>query len=244
MAHFDSSGTYISGFSYATRPTITFTTPSNESYSLVSVGTNPAQTGQYDINFMQIELGSSASPYMPYGTYNWYIEKNIAKVVLNGSETGWSYNSGNGFLLLNTDTTFSKRNLTIYDGFCNYFSVNKNSNTWTNVNYVGWNSANTFWLKDNGSIATSVADFKTWLSTNNVNVYYILANPTYEIITNDYLIEQLEAAQNMYLVNNLCYINWEGNIPAVFTLQYPTTDTINDNIATEDNKLIRTEWGS
>lgn len=244
MAHFDSSGTYISGFSYATRPTITFTTPSNESYSLVSVGTNPAQAGQYDINKMQIEVGSNASPYMPYGTHNWYIEKNITKVVLNGSETGWHINNtgtANWYYEIN-NTSLIPTAKTQDSQLSNYYKNGQiyNGNTLTGIMVLAGNNNHTIRIRY-GSEDT-IANYQAWLSNNNVKVYYILENPTYEIITNDNLIEQLEAAQDMYLVDNLCYVYWEGNIPAVFTLQYPTTDTLNAYITTEDNKLIRTEW--
>ena len=45
----------------------------------------------------------------------------------------------------------------------------------------------------NATAEMTEAQFKTWLSTNNVTVYYVLANPTYTIITEQALINQLEA---------------------------------------------------
>lgn len=243
MANFDSSGTYISGFSYATRTTITFTTPSNESYSLVSVGTNPAQTGQYDINFMQIEVGSTASPYMPYGTHNWYIEKNIGKVVDNGT-ANWARGSfGTNPYYLQVSNMKIPTDSTPNYVFCNLFKgVAYKDRTISGDNIVYADMS--FGLYIRNTTYATLSDFTTFLASNPITIYYVLANPTYEIITNDNLIEQLENAQDMYLVDNLCYVNWEGIIPAIFTLQYPTTDTLNAYITTEDNKLIRTEWGS
>ena len=43
---------------------------------------------------------------------------------------------------------------------------------------------------------TSISDFKTWLSTHNTIVYYILATPTSIEITDTTLISQLEAINN------------------------------------------------
>ena len=39
----------------------------------------------------------------------------------------------------------------------------------------------------------TLEEFKTWLSSNNVTVCYALKTPTYEKITNETLISQLEA---------------------------------------------------
>ena len=111
--------------------------------------------------------------------------------MLDGSE-GWTYVAiTQGFTIPPTDTTFALRNQNVYDGYCNYFTVNKNSSTWTNVYYCGWNTSNTFWLKDGGNIATSLTDFKTWLSTHNTIVNYPLATPKNTEITDTTLITQL-----------------------------------------------------
>lgn len=219
ICFYDSNYTFISRDTTHT----TFTPPSNARYIRISfyltnldtltlikdiTPTNPVPivnlTGEtnvvvnnktYTVDLGDIELCS-------IGTYvdriynvgeDWYLYKAIGKVVLDGSET-WNYNSFNqGFLIPTTDNTFSLRNLNVYNGYCNYFSVSKNSTTWTNVNYCGWNSGGTFWLKDNGAIATSVDDFKVWLSDNKPVVYYVLATPTTTQITNENLINQLNA---------------------------------------------------
>ena len=53
---------------------------------------------------------------------------------------------------------------------------------------------------------TEVADFKTWLSTHNTIVYYVLATPTETEITNSTLIEQLEAISKAKSVKDKTYI--------------------------------------
>ena len=56
-------------------------------------------------------------------------------------------------------------------------------------------------FKVDSAIATTVADWKTWLSTHPTTVYYDLATPTTTEITDTNLINQLEAARNTALAN-------------------------------------------
>ena len=133
----------------------------------------------------------------------WYIHKEIGRVVLNGSEN-WNYvSSRGGFTIANTETTFSLRNKNVYSGLCNNFIVNSNSTAWVGTNYCGWNTLGDFWLQDNGAIATSVANFKTWLSTHNTIVYYVLNTPTNTLIEDEELINQLESIQLITGLNNI-----------------------------------------
>jgi hypothetical protein len=65
---------------------------------------------------------------------------------------------------------------------------------------------------------TTLADFKTSLSNNNVIVYYALANPTYTLIDNEELIEQLE--KMMPLLEGQNNISVDGSIPVFMDLDY------------------------
>ena len=67
-------------------------------------------------------------------------------------------------------------------------------------------------------------------------------NPQQETITNENLIEQLNAIQDITLQPTLCYIDWVGEESPTMLLQYPTDETLNAYLITEDNKLIRTDW--
>ena len=219
----------------------TFTTPNNCHYmqfqNVVGFG------------IAQLELGETATSYEPYGN-NWYIEKNIGKVVLNGTQniTLQSINSHNiaNFLITfasnYTDTTkytqmltdrFTKQTSGISTTTTEGFLPTLNSS----INVLG------VYLRINSSRADTTSTMNTWLSNNNTTVYYVLSTPTYEIITNENLIQQLNAIQNIELIENLCYVDWVGTEKPTMTLQYPTNETLNAYITTEDNKLIRTEWG-
>ena len=68
------------------------------------------------------------------------------------------------------------------------------STTWVK-NCFGITNNNVFWLYiENGT--TSLADLRTWLSTHNTIVYYVLATATDTQITNTTLINQLEALED------------------------------------------------
>ncbi|MBR5303455.1 MAG: hypothetical protein IKU37_01345 [Candidatus Gastranaerophilales bacterium] len=137
-----------------------------------------------------INEGTTALPYEPYGTNEWYIKKNIGKKVYSGtSDESWIFEktgSYNRFYILIDDayvgtnrkvclSNYFKNNLTRNDdGIC--FIVNRNVFLYNND-------------------ITTANDFKTWLSTHNTGVYYILATPTYTKITGT-LAEQLESIYN------------------------------------------------
>lgn len=185
----------------------------------------------------QLEEGSEPTPYEPYYNYElckignyqdklyynsgkWYIEKNIGKRVFTGaSSEDWYYNSPNkGFTI--TSTFMADRDKTKYMGFCNFFSVNTTSTTWAENNYCGWNASGTFWFKDNGVMATSKADLLIYLSTHNLIVYYVLAEPTTTEITNTTLISELNALYEFYVQSNTVSISNNSEIPLEVLLEY------------------------
>ena len=67
---------------------------------------------------------------------------------------------------------------------------------------------------------TSANAIKTWLTTNNVTVYYALATPTYTEITDTYLLNQLNGLLDIELYEDLCYVDWVGNVKADMSLLY------------------------
>ena len=185
---------------------ITFTTNSNSNYLIVHFyNTASNVTLQDALNTIQIIEGSTApSKYIPYynQTTNIYLDeplrkidgysdyidfangkvvRNIGEVILDGSEN-WAKSS-----VTSVDRfieTVTRPNLRSFTAFSNYF-INRNG---TNIG--------TFFM-DNGSNpilrgrvvinfsvygATTLNDFKEWLSQNNVTVDYVLETPTIEDI--------------------------------------------------------------
>ncbi len=181
---------------------------------------------------LMLEKSSTPTLYEPYNYKDkWYLYKAIGKVVLNGSESTWGLDGGNrGFTLNGANEKFTNRNINVYDGFCNYFNVNKNSTTWGSINYCGWNTTNTFWIREDGQIASTVANFKTWLSTHNTIVYYVLNTPTTTEITNTNLINELESIKLINGTNNIT-ITSENLTPLTgLHYNYITENTLNELI--------------
>jgi len=143
-----------------------------------------------------------------YGNYG--ILKNVAKVILDGTEQ-WTL-SDKGFILSDNVVYqyFVKRNLKSFNGVCNRFLVEKTSATWTKVNYCGWNTAGIFWIRDDHKLASTVADFKTYLSTHNVEIFYQLETPEFiDLGTLPEIPTTFEGTNNMYIDSDLDTTNFE-----------------------------------
>jgi hypothetical protein len=177
-------------------------------------GTNASSSGwirQNPINY-QVNLGEYE--LCKIGDYQdsivkdngkWYLNKQIGKVVLDGTEAGWTRgdttDSYSYFYTNGLDSLIG----TSYNALCNVFNVLPSSmNASTSVSTDTISIGGTAWAKTRIKILTSrlsensVNGFKTWLSTHNTEVYYILATPTYTEITDSTLISQLEAIKYSY----------------------------------------------
>ena len=206
---------------YSSASESSFISPRHESTGTFTTGGSTHyirfSTNNANATDLQIELGSTATAYAPYftpielakiGNYQdriykedskWYIEKQVGKVVLDGTETGWGW----------ADTaryTITTANIGAREAISDHF---------TYVNYTGHAStaSPSFDISSNlASIGfhdkdiTSLNNFKTWLASNPTIVYYALATPTTTEITNEALIAQLEAlgASSLYIgLNNI-----------------------------------------
>lgn len=106
-----------------------------------------------------------------------FINKKTGKVVLNGSESDWYYNSNSSrpFTLPMTNILLPPNNNTIPSILCNYYTVIKWNGTNTNYLLSITNSENN--LRFRNVDFNNLNDFKTWLSTHNTDVYYPLETP-------------------------------------------------------------------
>ena len=148
---------------------------------------------------IMLEKGSQATQYEPYGFKDkWYLHKEIGKVVLNGSEAGWTKSGSysNSYFINASDSysiNISDTNIYVC---CNYYKSTYYSNV-VNYDYTCILSNNKNIMIHNKDI-DNLPDFKTWLSTHNTDVYYVLATPTNTEITDSTLISQLEKTWYSY----------------------------------------------
>lgn len=128
------------------------------------------------------------------------LQKNVGKVIFKGNER-WELTE-KGFY--NSSYFIAKKNKKIFEACCNYFLVNKTGQSWTGLNYCGFNASGYFWIQEEHKLATSSGEFKNWLTTHNLEVYYALATP--ELIDLGQLSElpkTFEGTNNIWVETNL-----------------------------------------
>lgn len=144
-----------------------------------------------------------------------FIDKKIAKIVLDGSETIKEFVSDTNrtrfSITINDIYNYSNR-YTIPKIISNYFVAVSQDKTWAIGDISMKTSEKSIWLTLNANMTQE--QVKTWLSQNNVVVYYVLATPEkisldkvdiplYENINNLTLLEDLETDTSVkYLTNN------------------------------------------
>lgn len=151
---------------------------------------------------VQLEKGSKANTYTPYGTTpielckignyqdyfykdsdKWYLHKEIGKVVLNGSEniTTTTYSAGAYFHnIINIGLNGTNNDYAMSD----YYTY---SSSYMNNTCKTANGGKELVTRDNFDQSTYI----TWLRTNKPIFYYLLATPTITEITYQPLIDQL-----------------------------------------------------
>lgn len=175
-----------------------------------ATGFIPYQGQSYAIDLGSIEL-AKLGDYQDYiwkDNDTWKLHKATAVAVLNGTEN-WaeSGSTHERFVIGSAQTTFSLLAIGTpsYKSKCDYFTFQESGTAWTGIGKCGFDSLGTFWCMISGM--SSLADFKTWLGTNNVRVYYPLATPTTTEITDETLIAQLNFLASLYEgVNNISLV--------------------------------------
>ena len=174
--------------------TRTFTTGSNVYQIFIFIYKSG---GNFTIGgWTQLEYGSTPTTYEPYGT-GWYKYGAIGKVVLDGSENWGADEQGgyNNYKIILNDALGGD---TIITCLSNYFKGVTGNQSWSgNIdNAIGIGSSKT--LRFRRTTFATTNDFKTWLTTHNTTVYYVLNTPTVTEITDTTLINQLEAIKLSY----------------------------------------------
>ena len=198
------------------------TIPSSVKYIRFSILVNGANA--IDINTFIFNKGTTALPYEPYGS-GWFIKKNIGKVVLDGSESSWALHNSNAnrnvYRITKTDKLPYTNNADIPKMFSNYFNPVPNNATWVIGNLSEGSSSS--WVYFVVEPTYTLETFKTWLSTHNTTLYYILNTPTYTKITDKTLISQLNKLKNATTYDNLTnIIQNNSNLPLTIDYTYYT----------------------
>ena len=210
-----------------------------------------------DINYEtpQIEEGTKATPYEPHQEQSYPLNLGDIEFCKIGSYQDFPYRSngkcykhkGIGKVVLDGTEVFnieSKWTVTIYsNALCNNYICRGNYYVINSEGKIN----NSITFEANGQISisnsqyTNVEDFKTWLSTHNVIVYYVLQNSIEEEITNETVISQLEAIYNgakSYKGQTHIYTETDGINP------YIEAEYSIDNIENTANKVTSIDENS
>ena len=206
--------------------------------------TKSGETYNNAILKIQCEAGTSATSYAPYftpielakiGNYQdriykedskWYIEKQVGKVVYDGSETWSMAANGNSFFRTLLDATLMPNRNTIAYAMSNYYTAETYNRVTTATPVIDYGlslSDSTNRINIRNKDITTIADFQAWLSTHPTTVYYALATPTTTEITNSELVGQLEAILQAYLytgTNNVSNNAVSPNLAGQMNLGY------------------------
>ena len=188
IAYYDSTKTFISRELISTYGG-SITIPNNAKFVRLSCY-------NVDLESLMFNEGTTALPYSPYGKGKWYLKKNIGKIVLDGTNNAVSYlRLGNaintGYKLIN-DIVAPSSNDDLINVESSHFVAKSINYLINNVSIgIGVRTDKILFLSfGDDSNYTTTEQINSWLSNNNVEVYYPLATPTYTLL-NDTLQEQL-----------------------------------------------------
>lgn len=202
-----------------TTSTYTYTTDSNANYLVLFCYTNTSSNTLDEVlDSIMINEGTTALPYEPYGSNEWYIKDKIPKYVFDGTENWVSSQYGTNswaldyVLKIDYDTSKVQIMSNVFKGISNDDRATGGDNTiytYSNNGIIIRNTA-----------LTTLADVQNATSGNYV--YYVSSIPTYTKITGT-LAEQLEYVYQLLKsykgVTNISQVNndlpFELNVSAL-----------------------------
>lgn len=163
----------------------------------------------------------------------WYIRRAIGKVVLDGTEW-WGGGTSTGSPTMLYSYTSAIDSTGKWDAKValsnNYTAITTKIVTAYATNEPAMSSfvsiaSEQYFLRFMTplTVASSVANFKTWLSTHPITVYYVLATPTAEAITDQDLIDALDdfydQAHSYKGHTHITATAADGNAPAILSVE-------------------------
>ena len=196
----------------------------------------------------QLELGNQATAYeqfkgqsyvIPFGdTYlakvgnyadepvkvgdTWYIRRAVGKAVLTGGAGIGQYNSTNNWFYVPYSSISADAGVNNGAIMSDYFTGTTSTamSQDTSANGLCSMSTNNIFIRNTSY--TTTADYRTWLASHNTTIYYALATPTDEAITDQNLIDALDGLYNQAHAykgqTNIAASAESGNAPAILAV--------------------------
>lgn len=186
--------------------------------------TYQAYTSQsYAINLSSTELCKLGTyqDYIYKSGNDWFIHKDIGKLVLKGTENGWSYNGSNNVFSINLGELFPLQTTTV--PFSNNFIGQTTSSFGQALDkHISLQSNSTAAsqriLIKYTDLAQQAQAIRDWLGTHNTTLYYPLETATDTQITDASLIEDLEALLGQVLYDGKTILTVTGSLPGPLKL--------------------------
>ena len=179
---------------------------------------NTSQSYTVDLGAIELCKIGNYQDYIYKSGDDWYVHKEIEKLVLDGSETWYQWEYSSAFITVLDSINPSSRTtgIVMSDRFIEGQSTTAASQ-WNNFpnGTVAIRQFTTYpkiGFKTN--VANNLATWKTWLSTHNTTVYYVLATLTDTKITDNTLIGQLEVI-HQWLIRYGYNSTVSGNLPII-----------------------------
>lgn len=217
------------GYQQSQGVTTTFTNLQLESGS-TATAYEPYQGQEFEVDLGSLELAK-------IGTYQdriykdgekWYIERQIGRAIFTGaSDEQWRGESYGGYWRVNhtfSDIAPISQN-TDFAGLSDYFHMSIGvlaAQSIKSGDFCQYRNTSTVYFAPPLSVQSS-SDWRTWLSTHPTTVYYALATPTTTEITNEEILEGLEAIGDatLYVGANNIYTDTPSALPTL-EVDYPT----------------------
>ena len=140
------------------------------------MGTNRSRKYPYGTTPIELCKIGNYQDYFYKDSGKWYLHKEIGKVVLNGSEDNWQENAGTRGAFQVTLSNVYYPNNSAKLSISGYFNSSNGAMVFQDDNTISTFSNNRIYIHYS-NYQNNLAGFKTWLSTHNVVVYYVLATP-------------------------------------------------------------------
>lgn len=228
-----------------TSGTETITTGASGIIKLIGVYAYPERVQNYFNNVnVQIEEGSTATDYEPYYDINlckienykdriyplngkWYLQKKTNKIILNGSESWTLPQTNTNTLRFNCEQgLINGLDASIIKIISNKFVNGKSPSDNDDYEHIksavkGFPNMIAICINKSRLSSQNIDGFKTWLSNNNVTVYYIATPITTEITESNYptLYNQLNNIKLYEGVNHITMTN-ESGLDVEFDIEY------------------------
>lgn len=211
---------------------LVITTSANAKYLVVNYYTGNSDTlsEQAIRDSIMIQKGNIENPqYEPYGTNEWYIKKNIGKVMLDTLTFETATSSTSGYVRFRTTDLASviakvSSSSEVLPIMSNCYIAGSGDSSYNRTQCISAVASGNIFIYDTDYAQETLANFMTHLTSIGAYLYYPLANPTYTKITGT-LAEQLENAYyNLTAYDNQTNISQTNNdLPFVISASTPKT---------------------